>query len=226
MPAKVTYATDLVLAAAIAANRINCGEYKKFDDYDQIYNESTRQMESNPNKKHRANRAIVAEALTKPELITQADHDGVEALRRHFHGLVAKIFTETITDFERKMLTIAESTEITLSELGIAAFMPVHYVRESAKSVAKDRLLDCAREYLAPITEKIQATIDIISANHSIQYDCLFISAITDNNHRVFFAYSGNTTLSVGSKYAIKATVKRHDENWSTVLGRVKPTKI
>lgn len=209
MTAKATYSTDIVLAASLAADRINAGEYKKFS-FDL----------------HRANKAIIAEALTNPDIITQADHDGVQAMREYFHGLVAKIFTETITDFERKMLDIANSTEISPTELGITAYMPCYYNRETVKAVAKDRLLDCTREYLAPVTSKIQATLEILGENVSLKYNCRFFSAVTDSNCRVFFAYSGAETLNVGSKYLVKAMVKRHDDNWTTVLGRVKPAKI
>jgi hypothetical protein len=104
--------------------------------------------------------------------------------------------------------------------------MPQHYAIGSAKQTVEDRLQSCQRDYIATPQTKVEVDIEVVRIVYSQKYSCYYMSAITDDNKRVLFAYSGSRPIELNKKYSIKATVKRHDGDWVTVLSRVKPTEI
>jgi hypothetical protein len=220
-----TYPTILALAATCAAYRINGDQYLKYDVPSTIWDHETHTEVANPNKAT-SNKNLIVNALTNSELITEADHQQALLLEHYFKGKLMAFLGEQLTDFENKMFTLATNEEVTPRDVGIIAYMPAHYAIKKAQETVVDRLQSCQRDYLAPPNERIETTIEVVRNVYSEKYSCCFITAITDDNKRVFFAYSGKTQLSVQQKYSIKATVKRHDTDWVTVLGRVKPTEI
>ena len=219
------FSTILALAATCAAHRINGGRYLKDDVPSTIWDWETRTQIPNP-EHALANKHLVLKALINTELITEADHEQAVVLQSYFQGLVMKILSETLGDFETKMFTLATGETVTPRDFGLLAYMPTHYAIMSAKQTVVDRLEACQRDHIAALGDKIQATLEVVRIVYSEKYSCYYISGITDDNKRVLFAYSGDTQFELNQKYSIKATVKRHDSDWVTVLGRVKPTKI
>jgi hypothetical protein len=219
------YPTPLALAAACAAYRTNGDQYIKYDVPSTIWDQETQTQVPNP-EKATANKNLVIKALANSEFITEADHEQAVILQRYYQGKLMAFLGETLTDFEIKMFTLATGEEVTSRDAGFIAYMPVHYAIKSAQEALVDRLQSCQRDYLAPPNERVETAIEVVRNIYSVKYSCRFITAITHDNKRVFFAYSGQTHLSVLQKYSIKATVKRHDEDWVTVLGRVKPREI
>lgn len=219
------FPTILALAAACAAHRINGGRYLKDDIPSTIWDWETHTQIPNP-EHALANKNLVLKSLVNTELITEADHDQAVVLQSYFQGLVMKILSETLGAFEHKMFTLATSDTISTNDRGIIAYMPQHYAIMSAKRAVVDRLESCQREYIAQPDDRIQANLEVVRIVYSEKYSCYYISGITDDNKRVLFAYSGSTQFELNQKYSIKATVKRHDGDWVTVLGRVKPAKI
>jgi hypothetical protein len=221
----VTYPTILAIAATCAAYRINGDQYLKTDTPSTIWDHETHTEVANP-AKATANKNLVLLALANSELITEADHQQAVILKRYFRGKLMSFLGESLTDFENKMFTLATGEEVTPRDAGVIAYMPAYYTVKSAQETVVDRLQSCQRDYLALPGDKINTTVEVVRNIYSEKYSCRFITAITDDNKRVLFAYSGQTHLSVQQKYSIKATVKRHDADWVTVLGRVKPMEI
>jgi hypothetical protein len=221
----VTYPILEALAAACAAYRINGDQYLKTDTPSTIWDHETNTMVANP-AKATANKNLVLLALANSELVTEADRHQAVILERYFRGKLMAFLGESLTDFENKMFTLATGEEVTPRDAGVIAYMPAYYTVKSAQETVVDRLQSCQRDYLALPGDKINTTVEVVRNIYSEKYSCRFITAITDDNKRVLFAYSGQNHLSVQQKYSIKATVKRHDTDWVTVLGRVKPTEI
>ena len=206
-----THPTELVLAATIAADRVNGGEYVKQGSFSQLT----------------TNRTLVVQFLTKPETITEADREIVAKMRQFFHGLTFKfLMNDGLGDFEKKMMLLASEDEISERDLNVVAYMPTYFRKETEKLTADGRLADSAKEYLATIGDKVAGEIEVIKMFYSEKYSCYFINGLTNENLRIRFAYSGKHEFRVSEKYSIRATVKRHDEMYTTVLGRVKVVEI
>lgn len=219
------YPTLLALAAACAAYRINGGQYLKNDIPSTIWNQETHTQVANPDHAL-ANKNIVLKALDNNELITEADHNQAVVLNSYFSGLIFKVLADSIDGFEHKMFTLVTGDRITPRDAGVIAYMPTHYAIKSVQQTVVDRLQSCQRDYIAQPNDRIQDTLEVVRIVYSQKYSCYYISGITGDNKRVLFAYSGSTQFEVSKKYSIKATVKRHDSDWVTVLGRVKPTPL
>jgi len=215
---QVTYPILEALAAAAAAYRINGGRYLKKDIPSTIWDQEIQTQVPNP-EHALANKNLVAKALADSKLITEEDHQEALVLQRYFQGQVMLLLADRLSEFEIKMLTLVNTDTVTPGDLGIIAYMPTHYTME-------DRLQSCQRDYIAEPQATIQANIEVVRTVYSQKYSCHFMSAITDDNKRVLFAYSGTQPIELNKKYSIKATVKRCDTDWVTVLGRVKPTEI
>lgn len=221
----VTYPTILAIAATCAAYRINGDQYLKTDTPSTIWDHETHTEVANP-AKATANKNLVLLALANSELITEADHQQAVILKRYFRGKLMSFLGESLTDFENKMFTLATGEEVTPRDAGVIAYMPTHYAIKSAKQTVEDRLQSCHRDYIATPQTKVEVDIEVVRIVYSQKYSCHYMSAITDDNKRVLFAYSGSRPIELNKKYSIKATVKRHDGDWVTVLSRVKPTEI
>lgn len=199
--------TDELLASAVAAFRINSGEYIK-----------------------RSNALLTSSLLQNFSGITEDDRRVVDEVKTLVQNTLAiKVLKGfDLNDFEKQLIVVTGDKPIECSPLhtSIAAYVPQYYELETAKQSIETRLFSAERDYLGDPDSKITATMEIVKINYSQKYGCSFITALTDDNKRVFFAYSGKVIIEVNQKYDVKATVKRHDSDWITVLGRVKPTKI
>jgi hypothetical protein len=222
---QVTFPAIQALAAACAAYRINGGRYLKNDIPSTIWDYETRTQVPNP-EHALANKNLVIKMLMNGKLITEADRAQAVVLQRYFQGLVMKLLAEKLNAFETNMLTLATGETVTPRDAGVIAYMPTHYAIRSAKQTVEDRLQSCHRDYIATPQTRVEVNIEVVRMVYSQKYSCHYMSAITDDNKRVLFAYSGSRPIELNKKYSIKATVKRHDGDWVTVLSRVKPTEI
>lgn len=224
-----TISTDLLLAAATAAFRINGDDYIKAIQTIQ-YDSQPRTIVANPPHYKRPNGTLTGEFTANPQSITPDDLQHAAEIRTFVRqALSMKILKdEPISDFENKILTIVSDTEVLDAKvfISVAAYIPQYYTAEVAKRALQGRLYSTERSYLGEPNTKVSTTIEVVQMFYSHKYDCQFFTAITDDNKRVRFAYSGSTPMTVNQKYSIKATVKRCDDDWVTVLGRVKPTPL
>jgi len=223
-----TISTDLLLAAATAAYRINNDSYIKVDELT-IYDPETRTFIDNPNYK-RPNGILTSSLITESTSITDADRAKALEIRTLVRQVLSMkiLMSEPISDFDNKILTIVSETQVPDAKVltSVAAYIPQYYTLEVAKRALQSRLHSAEREYLGETNTKVSTTIEVVQMFYSHRYDCSFYTALTHDNKRVRFAYSGGTPMIVNQKYSIKATVKRCDSDWVTVLGRVKPTPL
>jgi hypothetical protein len=223
-----TISTDLLLAAATAAFRVNGDLYIKAIQTIQ-YDSQTRTMVDNPHHK-RPNGILTGEFTANPETITTEDRTRAGEIRTLVRQTLSmKILKdEPVSDFENKILTLVSQTEVPDAKVftSVAAYIPQYYTTEVAKRALNSRLYSAERSYLGEPNTKVSTTIEVVQMFYSHRYDCSFYTALTGDNKRVRFAYSGQAPIIVNGKYSIKATVKRCDSDWVTVLGRVKPTPL
>ena len=223
-----TISTDLLLAAATAAFRVNGNDYIKAIQTIQ-YDPNPRTIVNNPGHK-RPNGILTGEFIANPLSITDADHQHAGEIRTLVRQVLSmKILKdEPVSDFENKILTIVSETQAPDTKVltSIAAYIPQYYTAEVAKQSLQSRLYSSKRDYLGEPNTKVSTIIEVVQMFYSHKYDCSFYTAITHDNKRVRFAYSGQAPIIVNQKYSIKATVKRCDSDWVTVLGRVKPTPL
>jgi hypothetical protein len=217
-----TIFSDDVLAAAVIAYNVNDKEYIKVEDR-LVYDDVSRKFIENPNYK-RKNIVIIEEFLKDATGVTDAIREEVAKIKQFFQNtLTVKILTnDSLNDFDAKVMAIASEVRVSTKHLAIAAYMPKYYETERVRQEKASRLANSVRDYVADIGSRVSTNIEVISSNFSVKYNCWFFTAMTENENRVFFAYSGNCPVEVGKKYSIKATVKRHDAEFVTVFSRVK----
>lgn len=223
-----TFLADDVLAAAVAAFRINEYEYVKEIMTVQLYDAQTDKYYPNPAYKKK-NALIVIDLLELGgRLVLEEDRAQVTQIKEFVQELfMMKILKEiNLSDFDNKMLLIVRDEQVSEKLLSVAAYIPMFYHRELRERDIQNRLTSTVKDYLGDPASKITATLEIVRYRYSDDYNCFFANAVSSDNKRVFFAYSGSTKIEVGKQYAVKATVKRHDRDFTTVLSRVKPVEI
>lgn len=221
-----TIFTDDMLAAAVIAYQTNGNEYVK-EEQRVVYDSITNKFIDNPNFKRR-NSVLVEEFLKDASQASDSVREEVAKIKQFVqHLLTVKILkNDSLNVFDNKMLTVASEVRVSSKLNAIAAYMPKYYELERSRQEIENRLSDAKRDYLADVDSRVSVNLEVVRKNFSVKYDCYFITALTDTNNRVFFAYSGSTPVDVGNKYSVKSTVKRHDADYVTVLSRVKPVKI
>lgn len=222
-----TFLADEVIAAAVAAFRINNNEYVKEFMAVQLYDHDIGGYYPNPEYKKK-NSLLVREFMDDRKFILDEDRARVEEIKKFVQQLLTiKILkNDSLDDFDRKMMSVVNQEKISENLLSVAAYVPAFYHRELREYSIQDRLDRTNKDYLGEPDSKIDTTIEIVRYRYSQNYRCFFANAISSDNKRVFFAYSGSTNFEVGKQYAVKATVKRHDPDFTTVLGRVKSVGI
>jgi hypothetical protein len=76
---------------------------------------------------------------------------------------------------------------------------------------------------IGKLGDKVELAIEVVRNNYSAKFNTWFVSAITTDNHAVFFAYREEIRPSTPAK--IRGTVKRHTD-CSTQLNRVKLEEV
>jgi hypothetical protein len=209
------YTADAVWAAAAYADRVNGGEYLR--EPENILNPDGTWQPGRP-----ANKRLLANALTNPDLVTDADlNTGRDA--RHWHqgrsmmdGLRGELRDFRKTLFEAVSKTAFLSTETMF--MAVIASQICAWRAGVSEEQARD---DVVAGYLAEVGAKVRAPITVIRSVFSQNYNVFFVTAKTESRHIVFFSYRDR--LEPGSKWKIAGTVKVHRDD-STQLNRVKVT--
>lgn len=223
-----TFLADDVLAAAVAAFRINEYEYVKEIMTVQLYNPQTDKYYPNPAYKKK-NALLVKDLLELGgRLVLEEDRIQVKEIKDFVQQILTiKILKkDSLGEFDSKMMSIVSDDQVSENLLSVAAYIPMFYHRELRERDIEDRLTSTVKDYLGDPDSKITTTLEIVRYRYSENYNCFFANAVSSDNKRVFFAYSGTTNIEVGKHYSVKATVKRHDVEFTTVLSRVKPVEI
>ena len=198
---------DLVWSAACTAYRLNGGYLKQPETIgDQVVRPT--------------NREIVRQALANPELITDADRDMAQQCRKHMATAVTmQALRSELGEWARITAKVCDlDTVDSLYDFSVITAMPHSYLKQLKKESVDARLARC-QSSIGKLGDKIDLAIEIVRNNYSAKFNTWFISAITDDNYAVFFAY--REALNPETQLKIRGTVKRHTDS-ATQLNRVK----
>ena len=198
---------DLLWSAACTAYRLNGGYLKQPDRIgDQVIRPT--------------NREIVRRALTNTAMITAADRELAQACRRHMATAVTmQALRSELGEWARITARVCDLDRVDSAyDFSVITAMPHSYVRQLRKESVDARLAGC-QGTVGAVGDKIELTVEIVRNNYSAKFNTWFVSAITENNHAVYFAY--REALEPDARVTIRGTVKRHTDS-ATQLNRVK----
>ena len=202
---------DLVWSAACTAYRINGGYLKEPEMIgDQVVRPT--------------NRDLVRRALDQDGLITEADRKLAKECRRHMAASVTlQALKSELSEWSRITAQVCEQTEITSSyHLSVITAMPHSYVKQLKKESVDSRLARCDGLVGKP-GDKAELAVEIVRNNYSAKFNTWFVSAVTSDNHAVFFAY--REEIRPETNLDIRGTIKRHTDS-ATQLNRVKIKEV
>ena len=198
---------DLVWSAACTAYRLNNG-YLKVPDVigDQVIRPT--------------NREIVKIALYDHSLITDADRDMAQQCRRYMATAVTMQALKTELGEWAKITAkvCGLDTVNSLYDFSVITAMPHSYIKQLKKESVDARLARC-QSTVGKLGDKVELAVEIMRSNYSAKFNTWFVSAITDDNYAVYFAY--REALDSDTHVKIRGTVKRHTDS-ATQLNRVK----
>ena len=199
---------DLLWSAACTAYRLNNGYLKEPEVIgDQVIRPT--------------NREIVHRALANTSLITDADRELAQNCRRHLATAVTMQALKTeLGEWAKITAKVCDlDTVDSMYDFSVITAMPHSYVKQLKKESVDARLARCESGAIGKIGDKVELAVEIIRNNYSAKFNTWFISAITNDNHAVFFAY--REALTPETHVTIRGTVKRHADR-ATQLNRVK----
>ena len=199
---------DLVWSAACTAYRLNNGYLKQPEVIgDQVVRHT--------------NRDLVHRALSNPELITDADREQARDCRRYMASAVTlQALKAELGEWAKITAKVCSLDTIdSIYDLSVITAMPQSYIKQLKKESVEARLARCESGVIDKIGDKVELAVEIMRSNYSAKFNTWFVSAITDDNYAVFFAY--REALNPETQLKIRGTVKRHTDS-ATQLNRVK----
>jgi len=203
-----SYNTVDVFAAACAATRVNGGYLKYTETND----------ESGTSKL--ANKVLIRQFLDGTFDVRDSDREQGEKVMQYCRSLTFKLLTDKrLSDFEQNMLSIVEKETLDSNyDIAIVSSLPNTYNRSEYRRAVDTRIRETEGVF-GTVGERVQVTAEVVKCYFSDQWGTHFITAITDDNKQVFFAYK--QSLTVGDNINIDGKVKAHRDN-STQLNYVK----
>ena len=199
---------DLLWSASCTAYRLNNGYLKQPEMIgDQVIRPT--------------NREIVRRALTDTAMITDADRELAKNCRRHMATAVTmQALRAELGEWAKITAKVCELDTVTSNyDLSVITAMPHSYVRQLKKESVEARLARCESGVIDKIGDKVELAVEIMRSNYSAKFNTWFVSAITDDNYSVFFAY--REAINPDTHVTIRGTIKRHADS-ATQLNRVK----
>ena len=203
-----SYNTVDVFAAACAATRVNGGYLKYTETND----------ESGTSKL--ANKILIRQFLDGTFDVRDSDREQGEKVMQHCRSLTFKLLTDKrLSEFEQNMLSIVEKETLDSNyDIAIVSSLPNTYNRSEYRRAVDTRIRETEGVF-GTVGERVQVTAEVVKSYFSDQWGTHFITAITDDNKQVFFAYK--QSLTVGDNINIDGKVKAHRDN-ATQLNYVK----
>ena len=198
---------DLLWSAACTAYRLNRGYLKQPETIgDQVIRPT--------------NREIVKIALYDHSLITDADRELARECRRYMATSVTMQALKTeLGEWSKITAKVCEQDIITSNyDLSVITAMPHSYAKALKKESIDARLAGCEGT-LGKVGDKVDLRVEIVRNQYSAKFNTWFVSAITQDNYAVYFAY--REEIRPDSNLDIRGTVKRHNDR-ATQLNRVK----
>jgi hypothetical protein len=203
-----SYNTADVFAAAAAAHRVNGGYLKYTETNDEHLTSKV------------ANKVLIHSFLKGDFDIREQDREVGEKVMQHCRSLTFKLLTDkSLSEFEQNMLTIVEKeTTDSNYEISIVSSLPASYERTQIRNTMEVRLRET--ECLdGQVGDKVAVSAEVVKCYFSDTWGTNFVTAITDDNKQVFFAYRNK--LEVGSNFTAEGKIKSQRDN-STQLNYVK----
>jgi len=208
-----TWPAEVIWGAAAYAQRIN-GAYVK-EDRIEIVDEA-------PVVTARSSKVIMRDAIADQSLISQEDLAiGRDARDWHKKNLLVKALKTQLNDFEQTVARVAgmdEFAENQRLEIAITASQIQSFIVNRQVAEAMSRV-DTTAGHVGAVGAKVTCAIEVVRSVYSQNYNCFFVTGITEQNQPVFFSYRGQ--LQAGVKITVQGAVKAH-RNDSTQLNRVK----
>jgi hypothetical protein len=198
---------DLLWSAACTAYRLNGGYLKEPETIgDQVVRYT--------------NREIVRRALDNPALITDADRELARNCRQHMATAVTMQALKTeLGEWSRITAKVCGlDTVDSMYDFSVITAMPHSYIKQLKKESVDARLARC-QGTVGKLGDKVELSVEIVRNNYSANFNTWFVSAITSDNHAVFFAY--REAMQPDTHVTIRGTIKRHTDS-ATQLNRVK----
>lgn len=208
-PSGKTYPSLMVWAAAAAAYRINNREYYKEPVHDKDLN-----LIVKPNK------AIMVELLHHQENITELDILEGRRLYDHVRGWILKLFDSNCKDFIKEAVQYVDVEVIDQNDFGFMACLP-NSIRRDIDDIEIRNTIErlCHNGPIGRIGHGIEGHLSILQSFPSKRYEGFVVRGNLDDHYVWFFSSTGFTR---GNKYAVRARVKRHQEDGSTQLNYVR----
>jgi hypothetical protein len=203
-----SYNTADVFAAAAAAHRVNGGYLKYTETNDEHLASKV------------ANKILIRQFLDGDFDIREQDREVGEKVMQHCRSLTFKLLTDKrLSDFEQNMLSIVEKETIGSNfDIAIVSSLPAAYERTQIRNTVEVRLRET--ECLDGLVgDKVAISAEVVKCYFSDTWGTHFVTAITDDNKQVFFAYRNK--LEVGSNFTAEGKIKSQRDN-STQLNYVK----
>ena len=214
----LNFVADDVWAAACAAQRIN-GAYVKMVSSYATTEEITPNSLQEPAKE--TNRQILDRFLADTSLITNADREQGELVRKYYKGFTFKILQgKKLNDFDNNAMVIANRDVIESNyDIAVIASLPSCYERAVQRDNINRKLETANGGFIGRVGDKVKVTVEVMRSNFSQQWNVYFIAGVTDKNQAVFFSYK--QPIDSGKVIVAQGTVKAHRDN-TTQLNRVK----
>jgi hypothetical protein len=203
-----SYNTADVFAAAAAAHRVNGGYLKYSETNDEA---GTSKI---------ANKILIRQFLDGNFDIREQDREVGEKVMQHCRSLTFKLLTDKrLSDFEQNMLSIVEKETVGSNfDIAIVSSLPAAYERTQIRNTVEVRLRET--ECLDGLVgDKVAISAEVVKCYFSDTWGTHFVTAITEDNKQVFFAYRNK--LEVGSNLTAEGKIKSQRDN-STQLNYVK----
>ena len=216
-PEGIRHSVDNVWGAAVAAQRIN-GSYVKETQHRLDDTIGTIIVDK------RRNRDIMVDILANTALLTVEDiAQGQECRKFLQNDITFRALKNKLTEFDgavSKVLAVEDDFDSVKHkyELAVVACLPQSHARSLERQAVQDRVRQTSGDHVGNPGDKVQLDVEIIKSNYSLQWNTWYATAVTPDNHAVFFAY--RQQLGVGAKCTIYGTVKSHRDG-STQLNRV-----
>lgn len=203
-----SYNTTDVFAAAAAAHRVNGGYLKYSETNDEA---GTSKI---------ANKILIRQFLDGNFDIREQDREVGEKVMQLCRSLTFKLLTDKrLSDFEQNMLSIVEKETVGSNfDIAIVSSLPAAYERTQIRNTVEVRLRET--ECLDGLVgDKVAISAEVVKCYFSDTWGTHFVTAITDDNKQVFFAYRNK--LEAGSNFTAEGKIKSQRDN-STQLNYVK----
>ena len=201
-----------MLAASLLAQETN-GEY---------IGSKTFSAENKPK-----NRTLMAEFLRENDPRIEERITAADEMMAYCHTKMIELLGGEITSYWKAILDVVNKNEIlpeAHSDWGVIASIPSAYMRAVERENAQDRRAAAQRTsmHFGKVGDHYEGRVHLISKIFSIKYNKTWYTGVDEHGNLVNFPYS--KSLIVDREYPVKAKIRKHGEESTTLLHYVNIT--